>query len=503
MQGRRGALYEPDQWPLGDVLQPVGMSHMRISTGCWDLMASTRKVSASAQRAAGGDPRAPTPSAAARGRRRAAPSRAWAARRWRRPPRARGCRRRCTLRSRPRPRRGRCGAASAGARRAARRRRRPIRRCTSGAARRPRAWPRSSVGAPRGRRVPGEGWLQLAVAARPWFGERHASDSAADVCYIAPGARAAAFELPLLHAGLPVAAQALRLRTCALAARPPDRHSYNKRGRLLHGALRALQKRGPPARRLAVAELLLPRNFGLVFRALHAFGGGAPARTYAGVARGLAARGAAAALRELLANVSGTLGDDEWDQVRRPLRALERAPHASPPAAHGAGGVLHAPRRQAACWPIACVAKLLDERPDRAARAAWQVAACCDPSELARKPVGLKRARRNMGACGVRRQAALPCKLLAVSLAPQARACALPSAPASFPAGTGGGCGRLCSGGAAGHGGARRLEPRRGLGWRQRGGRARSAARGRHALRPRPGAAPVQDFKASCGSGAE
>lgn len=74
---------------------------------------------------------------------------------------------------------------------------------------------------------------------------------------------------------------------------------------------------------------------------------------------------------------------------------------------------------------------------------------------------------------------------------------ALCRASASSPAGTGGGGGRLCSGGAAGRGGARRLEPRRGLGWRQRGGRARPAARGRHALRPRPGAAPVQDPSAT------
>lgn len=71
--------------------------------------------------------------------------------------------------------------------------------------------------------------------------------------------------------------------------------------------------------RLAVAELLLPRDFGLAFRALHAFGGGTPAAAYAGVARGLAARGSAGALRELLANISGTLGDDEWDQARHTL----------------------------------------------------------------------------------------------------------------------------------------------------------------------------------------
>ncbi|KAK9842213.1 hypothetical protein WJX81_000852 [Elliptochloris bilobata] len=68
-------------------------------------------------------------------------------------------------------------------------------------------------------------------------------------------------------------------------------------------------------RRLAVAELLLPRDFGLAFRALHAFGEGAPARAYAGAARNLAARGAASELRELLGNVSGTVSDDEWDQV--------------------------------------------------------------------------------------------------------------------------------------------------------------------------------------------
>ena len=139
-----------------------------------------------------------------------------------------------------------------------------------------------------------------------------------------------------------------------------------QKGRLQDRALRAVQKGGPPARRLAVAELLLPRDFGLVFRALHAFGGGAPARTYAGVVRGLAARGAAAALRELLANVSGTLGDDEWDQVRRRLRALERelGARASPPAVHG--GVLCAARRQAARQQIACAAELLAERPARA-----------------------------------------------------------------------------------------------------------------------------------------
>ena len=65
-----------------------------------------------------------------------------------------------------------------------------------------------------------------------------------------------------------------------------------------------------------MAELLLPRDFGLAFRALHAFGEAAPARAYAGAARRLAASGAAGELRELLGNVSGTVSDDEWDQAR-------------------------------------------------------------------------------------------------------------------------------------------------------------------------------------------
>ena len=77
-----------------------------------------------------------------------------------------------------------------------------------------------------------------------------------------------------------------------------------------------------------MAELLLPRDFGLAFRALHAFGEGAPARAYAGASRRLAARGAAGELRELLRNVSGTVSDDEWDQARCPfwLPFMPRAP---------------------------------------------------------------------------------------------------------------------------------------------------------------------------------
>lgn len=246
---------------------------------------------------------------------------------------------------------------------------------------------------------------------------------------LAPGAQLAAAEPPLLHA---LSAGVLWLhKPCARARacwrRDGPTVTAQQKGRLQDRALRAVQKGGPPARRLAVAELLLPRDFGLVFRALHAFGGGAPARTYAGVARGLAARGAAAALRELLANVSGTLGDDEWDQVRRRLRALERVlgARASPPAVHG--GVLCAARRQAARQQIACAAELLAERPARAARAARQGAACCDPSELPQKPDGLKRARRSTGARFVRGRAVLPCIPLAFCLAPQARARALPS----------------------------------------------------------------------------
>lgn len=68
--------------------------------------------------------------------------------------------------------------------------------------------------------------------------------------------------------------------------------------------------------RLAVAERLLPVNFDLAFRALHAFGGDRPARTFASVAASLARRDELAALKSLLQSVQGTITDAEWDEVR-------------------------------------------------------------------------------------------------------------------------------------------------------------------------------------------
>ena len=68
--------------------------------------------------------------------------------------------------------------------------------------------------------------------------------------------------------------------------------------------------------RLAVAEKLLQHNFDLAFRALHAFGGARPARTFASVAASLARRDDLAALKNLLQSVQGTITDEEWDEVR-------------------------------------------------------------------------------------------------------------------------------------------------------------------------------------------
>jgi hypothetical protein len=68
-------------------------------------------------------------------------------------------------------------------------------------------------------------------------------------------------------------------------------------------------------RRLAVAQLLLPANFDLGFRALHAFGGARVARTYAAAAGSLARAGEAAALRGMLQRIQGTVTDEEWDEV--------------------------------------------------------------------------------------------------------------------------------------------------------------------------------------------
>ena len=67
--------------------------------------------------------------------------------------------------------------------------------------------------------------------------------------------------------------------------------------------------------RLAVAERLLPQNFDLAFRALHAFGSDRPARTFASVAASLARRDDLAALKSLLGSVQGTITDAEWDEV--------------------------------------------------------------------------------------------------------------------------------------------------------------------------------------------
>ncbi len=65
-----------------------------------------------------------------------------------------------------------------------------------------------------------------------------------------------------------------------------------------------------------MAERLLPVNFDLAFRALHAFGGDRPARTFASVAASLARRDELAALKSLLQSVQGTITDAEWDEVR-------------------------------------------------------------------------------------------------------------------------------------------------------------------------------------------
>lgn len=68
-----------------------------------------------------------------------------------------------------------------------------------------------------------------------------------------------------------------------------------------------------------MAEKLLPHNFDLAFRALHAFGGARPARTFASVAASLARRDDLAALKSLLQSVQGTITDEEWDEVRHIL----------------------------------------------------------------------------------------------------------------------------------------------------------------------------------------
>ena len=131
-------------------------------------------------------------------------------------------------RSRPRLRRRRCGAASAGARRADRRPRRPTTRCTSGAARRPRARPRSSAGVPHRLRVSGRAGYCWPLLRGPASASSVRAAAQRARAGLAPGAHLAAAEPPLLHAlsaGLPVAAQALRSRTRVLAARRPDRHS--------------------------------------------------------------------------------------------------------------------------------------------------------------------------------------------------------------------------------------------------------------------------------------
>lgn len=64
-----------------------------------------------------------------------------------------------------------------------------------------------------------------------------------------------------------------------------------------------------------MAEELLPRNFDLAFRALHAFGDGRPARIFANVAASLARRDDLSALKALLQSVQGTVTDAEWDEV--------------------------------------------------------------------------------------------------------------------------------------------------------------------------------------------
>ncbi len=73
-----------------------------------------------------------------------------------------------------------------------------------------------------------------------------------------------------------------------------------------------------------MAELLLPRNFDLGFRALHAFGDGRPARTFAAVAASLALRDDLAALKALLQRVQGTVTDAEWDEVCSPSAIISR-----------------------------------------------------------------------------------------------------------------------------------------------------------------------------------
>ena len=68
--------------------------------------------------------------------------------------------------------------------------------------------------------------------------------------------------------------------------------------------------------RLAVAELLLPANFDLGFRALHAFGSGQRvARTFAAAAGQLARSEDTSTLRGVLQRIQGTVTDDEWDEV--------------------------------------------------------------------------------------------------------------------------------------------------------------------------------------------
>lgn len=71
--------------------------------------------------------------------------------------------------------------------------------------------------------------------------------------------------------------------------------------------------------RTAVAEKLLPHNFDLAFRALHAFGGARPACTFAAVAASLARRDDLASLKNLLQSVQGTITDEEWDEVQYPF----------------------------------------------------------------------------------------------------------------------------------------------------------------------------------------
>jgi hypothetical protein len=68
--------------------------------------------------------------------------------------------------------------------------------------------------------------------------------------------------------------------------------------------------------RLAVAKQLLLRNFDLAFRALHAFGGGRPARTFVAVASILGRSNDLDALKTLLQSVQGTVTDEEWDEAR-------------------------------------------------------------------------------------------------------------------------------------------------------------------------------------------